>query len=51
MSIKATPTTAELPPIPWFDPLPQPVVIEMDGDSAWAAWDASQAELDEKEQQ
>lgn len=51
MSIKATPTTAELPPIDWYDPTPQPVVIEMDGDSAWAAWDASQAELDEKEQQ
>lgn len=50
MSIKAT-TRTDLPPIPWFDPQPEPVVIELDGDTAWAAWDAAQAELDELEQQ
>lgn len=50
MSIKATPTTADLPPIPWFDPLPQPVVIELEDEAAWKAWDSAWAQLDQQEQ-
>ena len=48
MSIKATPTE-QLPPLPWR--LPEPVVIEHEGEAAWAMWDSAWAELDEKEQQ
>lgn len=31
---------ASLPPV-LFDPLPEPLVIETDGDSAWLAWDSA----------
>ncbi len=36
--------TQDLPPIGGFIPLP--IVIETEGDSAWAAWDDSVRELD-----
>lgn len=49
MSIKAT-TRTELPPIDWYDPTPQPVVIEHEGESAWAMWDSAWAQLDQQEQ-
>lgn len=34
---------ADLPPLKF---IPEPVVIETDGDSAWAAWDAAVREQD-----
>lgn len=39
----------QLPPLPWR--LPEPVVIELDPEQGWRAWDSAWAELDEKEQQ
>jgi hypothetical protein len=49
MTCKAT-TRTDLPPIPWFDPQPEPVVIELDPEAGWKAWESAWAELDELEQ-
>lgn len=37
-----------LQPLPWR--LPEPVVIELDPEAGWKAWDSAWAELDELEQ-
>lgn len=38
----------DLCPIPWvsFSLLPQPLVIELDTDSGWLAWDAAVRDLE-----